>query len=106
MGFRYRARLFRTELAYFSPGAWAWRPRQEGRTRNTVVYADRFTPDDERRRAAEAGEEPGAIPFLKRFTVFNTNQCDGLPKEIAASIIPPPSGQIEPRAEALIVATG
>jgi antirestriction protein ArdC len=37
----------------------------------TVVYADRFTPEDERRRATETGEEPGTIPFLKRFTVFN-----------------------------------
>src|SRR3546814_12229462 len=44
----------------------------------TVVYADRFTPDDERRRAAETGETPGAIPFLKRFTGFNTDPCDGL----------------------------
>jgi antirestriction protein ArdC len=42
---------------------------RKGERGTTVVYADRFTPDDERRRAAEAGEEPGAIPFLKRFTV-------------------------------------
>jgi antirestriction protein ArdC len=47
-----------------------------------------------------------AIPFLKRFTVFNTDQCDGLPEEVAASVVPPPPGQIEPRAEALIAATG
>jgi antirestriction protein ArdC len=79
---------------------------RKGERGTTVVYADRFTPDDERRRAAEAGEEPGAIPFLKRFTVFNTDQCDGLPKEIAASVVPPPPDQIEPRAEALIAATG
>ncbi|WP_213742229.1 zincin-like metallopeptidase domain-containing protein [Bradyrhizobium sp. dw_411] len=79
---------------------------RKGERGTTVVYADRFTPEDERRRAAETGEEPGAIPFLKRFTVFNTDQCDGLPEEIAASIIPPPPGQIEPQAEALIAATG
>src|SRR6266436_4627949 len=42
----------------------------------TVVYADRFVPDDEKKRAAEAGDEAHAIPFLKRFTVFNTDQCD------------------------------
>jgi antirestriction protein ArdC len=42
---------------------------RKGERGTTVVYADRFTPGDERRRAAEAGEEPGAIPFLKRFTV-------------------------------------
>lgn len=54
--------------------------------------------DLSRRRAAEAREELGAIPFLKRFTVFNTNQCDGLPEEVAASVVPPLPGQIEPRA--------
>jgi antirestriction protein ArdC len=32
----------------------------------TVVYADRFIPYRERTRAAEAGDEPEAIPFLKR----------------------------------------
>jgi antirestriction protein ArdC len=79
---------------------------RKGERGTTVVYADRFTPDDERRRAAEAGEEPGAIPFLKRFTVFNTDQCDGLPEGVAASVVPPPPDQIEPRAEALIAATG
>jgi antirestriction protein ArdC len=79
---------------------------RKGERGTTVVYADRFTPDDERRRAAEAGEEPGAIPFLKRFTVFNIDQCDGLSEEVAASVVPPPPGQIEPRAEALIAATG
>ena len=72
----------------------------------TIVYADRFTPEDERRRAEETGETPGAIPFLKRFTVFNTDQCDGLPDAIMA--IAPPLGPslIEPQAQALIAATG
>jgi antirestriction protein ArdC len=49
----------------------------------TVVYADRFTPDDERRRAAEAGEEPGAIPFLKRFTVFLALLANRLHRPVA-----------------------
>src|SRR5258708_3071328 len=79
---------------------------RKGERGTPVVYADRFTPEDERRRAAETGEEPGAIPFLKRFTVFNTDQCDGLPEQIAASVVPPPPGQIEPQAYALIAATG
>jgi antirestriction protein ArdC len=55
--------------------------------------------ENERRRSAEVGEEPGAIPFLKRFTVFYTDQCDGLPEGTAASVVPPPPYQIEPRAE-------
>jgi antirestriction protein ArdC len=79
---------------------------RKGERGTTVVYADRFTPEDERRRAEQTGEEPGAIPFLKRFTVFNTDQCEGLPEEIAKVAPPPPPGLIEPQAEALIAATG
>lgn len=79
---------------------------RKGERGTTVVYADRFTPEDERRRARETGEEAQAIPFLKRFTVFNAAQCENLPEEIAAAAPPPDSGLIEPRVEALIAATG
>jgi antirestriction protein ArdC len=72
----------------------------------TVVYADRFVPDDEKRRAREAGEDAQAIPFLKRFTVFNTAQCEGLPASLAVDVPAPEPGLIEPRVEALIQATG
>jgi antirestriction protein ArdC len=37
---------------------------RKGERGTTVVYADRFTPDNERRRAAEAAEEPGAIHMI------------------------------------------
>ena len=79
---------------------------RKGERGTTVVYADRFTPEDEKRRAREAGEEAAAIPFLKRFTVFNSAQCDGLPDDIATIVPPPPPGMIEPKVEALIHATG
>jgi antirestriction protein ArdC len=79
---------------------------RKGERGTTVVYADRFVPSDEKRRAAESGEEAQAIPFLKRFTVFNTDQCDDLPPEIATTAPPPPPGMIEPRIENLIKATG
>jgi antirestriction protein ArdC len=79
---------------------------RKGERGTTVVYADRFVPDDAKQRAAESGGEARAIPFLKRFTVFNTDQCDGLPEEIATIAPPPPPGTIEPRVEALIKATG
>ena len=72
----------------------------------TVVYADRFVPSNEKRRAAETGEEVQAIPFLKRFTVFNTDQCADLPGEIATTAPPPPPNLIEPTVEALIKAAG
>jgi antirestriction protein ArdC len=78
---------------------------REGEHGTTVVYADRFIPEDERKRAAETGGEPQAIPFLKRFTVFNVAQCEGLPEQIAVAE-PPQPGLVEPKVEALIKATG
>ena len=72
----------------------------------TVVYADRFIPEDEKKRAMEADEEPQAVAFLKRFTVFNVAQCEGLPEQIAVAGPPPEPGLIEPTVEALIKATG
>src|SRR5260370_12265542 len=79
---------------------------RKGETGTTVVYADRFTPDEERRRAERDGDEPNAIPFLKRFTVFNTDQCENLPAALTPAPAPIPEGLILPHAEALIAATG
>ncbi|WP_455431095.1 ArdC family protein [Salipiger thiooxidans] len=79
---------------------------RKGERGTTVVYADRFTPEDEKRRAKETGEDANSIPFLKRFTVFNAAQCEGLPDDIAVEAPPPPPGLIVPRVEALIAATG
>ncbi|MCC0054425.1 MAG: DUF1738 domain-containing protein [Rhodobiaceae bacterium] len=79
---------------------------RKGERGTTVVYADRFTPEDEKRRAKETGEDANSIPFLKRFTVFNAAQCEGLPDDIAVEAPPPPPGLIEPRVEELIAATG
>lgn len=79
---------------------------RKGERGTTVVYADHFVPDDARQRAAQSGGEARAIPFLKRFTLFNTDQIDDLPDEIATAAPPPPPGTIEPRVEALIKAIG
>lgn len=79
---------------------------RKGEHGTTVVYADRFVPDEERRRAERDGDEPSAIPFLKRFTVFNTDQCENLPLELATAPAPVPEGLVLPHAEALIAATG
>mgnify|MGYP000924470485 FL=1 len=78
---------------------------RRGEHGTTVVYADRFIPDDEKRRASETGEDAQAIPFLKRFTVFNASQCEGLPDDLAVVVPPPEPGPIEPKAEALIKAS-
>jgi antirestriction protein ArdC len=79
---------------------------RKGETGTTVVYAHRFTPGDERRQAAEEGRAPGTIPFLKRFTVFNIDQCEGLPDVYTVPVPPPAADEIHPEAEALIAATG
>jgi antirestriction protein ArdC len=79
---------------------------RNGECGTTVVYADRFIPDDEKRRAQETGEEAQAIPFLKRFTVFNVAQCEDFPDDLTVAPPAPDPGLIEPRVEALIKATG
>jgi antirestriction protein ArdC len=79
---------------------------RKGEKGTTVVYADRFVPGDERRRAERDGDEPEAIPFLKRFTVFNTDQCEDLPADLMTAPPPAPEGLILPQAESLIAATG
>jgi len=79
---------------------------RKGERGTTVVFADRFIPDQERARAREQGDEPNAIPFLKRFTVFNVAQCDGLPTDLVAVSPPVPDGLVLPEVEALIRASG
>jgi hypothetical protein len=69
---------------------------RKGEKGTTVVYADRFIPNGERTCAEEAGEEPDSIPFLKRFTVFNTDQCEDLPAEASAAAPPPPPRKRDP----------
>lgn len=82
-----------------------------------VCYADKFIPKDKRTsersdtprgRSGEAKNEnarPDAIPFLRRYTVFNVEQCDGLPDHCSTQLPPLPERQIVPHAEALAVAT-
>ena len=72
----------------------------------TVVYADSFTPETERERASREGGDARSIPFLKRFTVFNVAQCDGLREGLAADPAPLPGREIVPIAEEVIAASG
>ena len=78
---------------------------RRGERGTTVVFADRFTPKAEQERAARDGDEPGKVSFLKRFTVFNLVQCEGL-SGVDPEPAPPPERQAIPHAEALIAATG
>src|SRR3546814_43575 len=65
----------------------------------TVVYADRFTPEAEKERASREGGDPKAVPFLKRFTVFNVAQCEGLRAGLASDPAPLPEREVVPVAE-------
>lgn len=76
---------------------------RKGERGTTVVYADRFTPEDERRRAAETGEEPGAIPFLKRFTVAHPTK---LVQSAAMASVAPPKPSYRPHLPLSLVGDG
>src|SRR5579885_996086 len=52
------------------------------------------------------GEEAQAIPFLKRFTVINIAQCEGLPEDLTVAAPSADPGLIDPKVDALIKATG
>jgi antirestriction protein ArdC len=71
-----------------------------------VVYADRFTPEAEKERAARDGGDARAVSFLKRFTVFNVGQCEGLRTDLAGNPVPLPERDIIPVAEDVITASG
>jgi antirestriction protein ArdC len=79
---------------------------RKGEKGTHVFYADRFIPEKERERAETEGGEPSAIPFLKRYTVFNAEQCDGLPEHLFAPRPALPDCDIIPEAQALMLATG
>jgi antirestriction protein ArdC len=79
---------------------------RKGERGQTIFYADRFTPEDGREQGEGAECERRSIPFLKRFTVFNAAQCDGLPERLTAEPAPLPEREQHEQAEALIAATG
>ena len=80
----------------------------------SVCYADKFVPKRDRAAGSQSGETGGqsegdqtaeAIPFLRRYTVFNVAQCEGLPDHFYANVAPLPEREIVPTAEALAAAT-
>lgn len=79
---------------------------RKGETGTTVCYADRFTPEQEKARARDEDREARQIAFLKRFTVFNVDQCEGLPEAMTAAPVVRSECETIPEAEALIRASG
>ena len=79
---------------------------RKGETGTTVCYADTFIPKNEKLRAQETGDDPQRIGFLKRYTVFNADQCEGLDPSFFEGVEPLPERELIPIAEQLIAATG
>jgi antirestriction protein ArdC len=80
-----------------------------------VVYSRRVGKGEEGRGDAgggDGGEEgdgrarKGGFSFLKQFTVFSVDQCEGPPDRLYSPPEPIPEGLVLPEAEALIAATG
>lgn len=78
----------------------------KGERGSMVVYADKFIPKQERERVASEGGDASFVPFLKRYTVFNAAQCEGLPADVLKGAAPLPECETIPRAESLIAKTG
>lgn len=80
---------------------------RRGEKGTVVCYADRFVPRAERDRAQEAGSDARTIAFLKRFTVFNLDQCEDLPEELStASVVTSDPVLSITEADQLIAGTG
>lgn len=78
---------------------------RKGEQGTTVCYADRFTPKDSDNARTGPDGEPRQIAFLKRFTVFNLDQCKGLEDVASSPVTTWNKALIIPRANALIGAT-
>lgn len=77
---------------------------RKGEKGTMVVYADTFVPKAELEKASATGEAARQVGFLKRFTVFHVEQCDGLPAEPDAPPLPG-SSEILPHVEEVIAST-
>lgn len=79
---------------------------RKGERGTTVCYADTFIPKAEAEKAKQTGDDPQRVGFLKRYTVFNADQCEGLDARFFEGVAPLPERELIPRAEGLIKATG
>ncbi|MEG3147604.1 zincin-like metallopeptidase domain-containing protein [Sphingomonas sp. RT2P30] len=79
---------------------------RRGEKGTVVCYADRFTPKGEEARAQDEDRDARQIAFLKRFTVFNVDQCEGLPEALTGTPDLPTEVDILPQVQALIEASG
>ncbi|OWQ92894.1 ArdC family protein [Sphingopyxis witflariensis] len=79
---------------------------RRGEKGTIICYADRFTPKAEAETARGEDREARQVAFLKRFTVFNVDQCDGLPEDFTAAVASADPVLAIVEVDALIAASG
>jgi antirestriction protein ArdC len=79
---------------------------RRGEKGTVVCYADRFTPKDEAAKAQGEDREARTIAFLKRFIVFNLDQCEGLPDDLQGETAVPDPVMAIAEVDRLIAASG
>jgi antirestriction protein ArdC len=79
---------------------------RRGEKGTVICYADRFTPKAEQEQARGEDRAARQVAFLKRFVVFNVDQCEGLPDDYIAPMVSPDPVLAIAEADALIAASG
>jgi antirestriction protein ArdC len=79
---------------------------RRGEKGTVICYADRFTPKDEAARAQSEGGEARTVAFLKRFVVFNIDQCEGLDADMASGSVRPDPVLAIAEADRIIAGSG
>ncbi len=79
---------------------------RKGERGTTICYADRFTPKGDEQKARDEDRDARQVAFLKRFTVFNVDQCEGLPHNLTRSVAPTELADLLPSVQAIIRNSG
>ena len=79
---------------------------RRGEKGTVICYADRFTPKAEAEAARGEDREARQVAFLKRFVVFNVDQCEGLPEGYISPMVSPDPVLAIAEADGLIAASG
>lgn len=61
---------------------------RRGERGTMIVKASTYVPQGERERAQETAEDPRMVPYLKRYTVFNLDQIEGVALPEQAPAVP------------------
>ncbi len=79
---------------------------RRGEKGTVICYADRFTPKAEVEEARSEDRAARQVAFLKRFVVFNVDQCEGLPDDYTAPMVSHDPVHAIAEADTLIAASG